>query len=77
MNPAWSVLGGDIIFTKQIQPPSLLADRFRRLHKISKSSVICSDDYRASKQMLPVFLETKNYPEKVTMGNTIPSLGGS
>jgi len=43
---------------------------------MSKSSVICPDDYRASKQMLPVFIENKNYPEKLTTGNTIPTSAG-
>jgi len=61
MNPAWPMLYGDVIFTKEVQPSSLLANGFGRFHKIGKRSVVSSDDYGPSEQMLPVLLETKHH----------------
>jgi len=74
MNPAWSVLNGDVLFTQEIKPPTLLAYRFRGLHKICQSGMVCPDDYGSSKQVLPILYETKNHTEEFTTGDTVSSL---
>ena len=61
MNPAWMMLDGDVIFTEEIQPSSLLANGFRRFHEIHKRSVVCSDNDGPSEQMLPILLKTKHH----------------
>ena len=38
--------------------------------------MVSTDDYGASKQMLSIFLKSKNDSKKLSTGNTIPSLGG-
>jgi len=58
MNPAWPMLDGEVILTEEVQPLPLLANVFRR---IGECSMVCSDDNGPSKQMLPVFLETKHH----------------
>jgi len=61
MNPAWTMLDGDVVFTKQIQPPSLLAYGFRCGQKVFECSMICTDDYGSSQKMLPILLKTKHH----------------
>jgi len=61
MNPTWKMLDGDIIFTKEVQPPSLLAHGFRGGHEIFERSMVCTDDYGSSQEMLPILLKTKHH----------------
>jgi len=75
MNSAWSVLDGDIIFTKQVQPPTPLAYGLGHFYEISQGGVVSSDDDRLPKEMLPVLFETKDHPEEYTTGDTVPGLG--
>jgi len=74
MNPTWSVLDGDIIFAKQIQPPTLLAYGLGRFHEVSQGGMVSSDNDGPSKEMLPVLFETKDHPEEFTTGDTVPGL---
>ena len=74
MNSARSVLDGDVIFTKQIQPPTLLTYRFRRFHEVRQGGMISSDNDRPSREMLPILFETKNHTQKFTAGDTVPGL---
>jgi len=74
MNSAWSVLDGNIIFTKQIQPPTLLTYGLGRFHEIRQGGIISSDNDRPSKEMLPVLFETKNHTEEFATGDTVPGL---
>ena len=62
MNPTWSMLDGDVVLTKQVQPSTLLAYGLGRFHEISQYGMVSSDNYWPSKEMLPVHLRPKTTP---------------
>ena len=76
MNPAWSVLDSHIVFTQQVQPPTLLAYWFRRRHEIRQGCMVSPDDYGLSKKVLPILFQAKDHPEELTTGNTVPGFCG-